>query len=397
MIAKIGACSFGGRAGRSASTAALLVLLATAGDAHAATLRSGGVIIDGLANPRGLVVGPDGWLYVAEAGRGGNGSSIVDGAGETVSFGRTGAVSRYRAGVREIIASGLPSLAPDGGFGATGPHDIAFSGDGTLHVILGFGANPARRADLASEMGSELLGKIVSIDGGAVAQVADVTDFERTNDPDGEPNSNPFSLVTVGDGFVVTDAGGNDVLDVSATGVVSFRTFLPPQPNPLPFGPPVYQAVPTGAATGPGGDILVGQLTGFPFPVGGASVFDIDAAGLAIVIAGGFTNLIDVAYGGGMGYALELDSDSLLGPMMTGSLFAFGADGTKTLLYGGLVNPTGFALGEGGRIFVSENGLSPTDGRVIALAPVPLPASLPLLAGCLATLGAFCRRRVRHG
>ena len=384
-----------GRGGMSVCTAALLALLG-AGDAYAATLRFDSVVLDGLANPRGLAVGPGGWLYVSEAGRGGDGPSIVDGAGETVSFGRTGAVIRYRAGVRESVLSGLPSLAPAGGFGATGPHDVAISGDGRLHAVLGFGANPARREDLASEPGADLLGRIVSVEGGAVTPIADLTEFEGTHGPDDEPNSNPFSLVEVGDGFVVTDSGGNDVLDVSATGAISLRTYLPPQLNPLPFGPPVYQAVPTGAAVGAGGDILVGQLTGFPFPVGSASVFGIDTAGSAVVIAGGFTNLIDVAYGGGMGYALELDSDSLLGPLMSGSLFSFDATGTKTLLYGGLVNPTGLALGEGGRIFLSENGLSPTDGRVIALAPVPLPASLPLLAGCLAALSAFYYRRVRR-
>lgn len=390
-------CTDGPRAARrrqSAPILAVAILLAATSGGHAATLSLQSVVLTGLANPRGMVVGPDGWLYVAEAGRGGNGASIVGGAGETMSFGTTGAVTRYRGGVRETVVSGLPSLAPAGGFGATGPHDVAFSSDGTLHAILGFGADPARRADLEAEAGSDLLGRIVSIRGGVVA---DVADFERTRGPDGEPNSNPYSLVAVPGGFVATDAGGNDVLDVDETGTVRLRAFLPPQPNPLGFGPPVYQAVPTGAAAGPGDEILVGQLTGFPFPVGGATVLAIDPGGVVGIAASGFTNLIDIAYGDGLGYALELDSDSLLGPNMTGSLFGFGTDGTRTLLYGGLVNPTGLALGERGRIFVAENGLSPTDGRVIELAPVPLPASLPLLAGGLAALGAIRRRWKRRG
>ena len=35
------------------------------------------VVADGLANPRGLVFGPDGALYVAEAGAGGEGACVL--------------------------------------------------------------------------------------------------------------------------------------------------------------------------------------------------------------------------------------------------------------------------------------------------------------------------------
>ena len=52
------------------------------------------VIASGLDNPRGLAFGPDRALYVAEAGRGGNGKCITNGAGATVCFGNTGAITR---------------------------------------------------------------------------------------------------------------------------------------------------------------------------------------------------------------------------------------------------------------------------------------------------------------
>ena len=191
--------------------------------------------------------------------------------------------------------------------------------------------------------------------------------------------------------------GGNDILLVSDAGEIDTLAVLPPSPNPLPFGPPVYQAVPTGLALGLNGDILVGQLTGFPFPPAGASVFSLGGAVLD-TLATGFTNLIDVALGAnGSVYALEIDSDSLLGPSTTGSLFELSADGVRTLLFGGLESPTGLALGEDGLIYVAENGLSPLDGRVVALAPVapvPLPASLALMAAALAGLVGL--RRLQH-
>lgn len=364
----------------STPTLILSMLLPTA--PMAATLYPEKVVMQGLANPRGMTFGPDGWLYVAEAGAGGDGPSIVSGDGQTVSFGLTGGVSRYKDGVQEKVAD-LPSLAPEGGFGATGAHDVAFVDD-TMHVAIGLGADPALREDLAAAPGSALLGQIVTLTGGTATPFADLAGFELANNPVGEPDSNPFSLVAVDGGLVATDAGGNDVLTIDAEGAIAVKAALPEGE---------WQPVPTGAAAGPDGTLLVGQLTGFPFPVGGANVFSIDEAGLVDVFASGFTNLIDIAWHDGTLFALEFDSDSLLGPNATGSLFQIGADGTRTLAYGGLINPSGLAIGANGHVFVAENGVSPTDGRVIELAPVPLPASLPLLAGALVLGAALSRRR----
>ena len=370
---------------------AIGLLLASTAGTQAATLSFQESIMTGLANPRGVAVGADGTVYVAEAGSGGTGPSIVNGNNETVFLGLSGAISSFRNGVQGTVVSGLPSLASEGGFGATGAHDVALSADGMLHAVLGFGADPTLRDTLPAEAAA--LGQVVSVAGGVVTPVADLAQHERTENPDGSAlDTNPYSLVALeSGGFVASDAGGNAILSASASGEVRTLAVLPPSANPLPFGPPVYQAVPTGIALGSDGDILVGQLTGFPFPPGGANVFNLSGSILETLVPG-FTNLIDVAFGAeGQIYALELDSDSLVGPVTTGSLYEIGAGGSRTVLFGGLESPTGFALGANGLFYVAENGLSPTDGRVIALAPVPLPASLPLLAIALA--GLFGLRR----
>ena len=57
------------------------------------------VIASGLDNPRGLAFGPDGALYVVEAGRGGSGPcTAFDLFGGPLCFGPSGAVTRVSHG-----------------------------------------------------------------------------------------------------------------------------------------------------------------------------------------------------------------------------------------------------------------------------------------------------------
>lgn len=383
------------RAVCSAVTA--LAALACPVTAGAATLTIVETAMTGLANPRGLAMASDGALYVAESGRGGDGATITAGDGQLVSYGRTGAISRLQGGTQERVVEGLPSLAGASGVQASGPSDVAFDASGTLHALIGLGAEPeARDTTLSGEEGAELLGTLLAIDGGAPITIADLAAFEAANDPDGAgPDSNPFGLATRGSGFLVTDAGGNDVLSVESSGAVAVEAVLPAAPNPLfpDLGGPAYEAVPTGAALGPDGRLFFGQLTGFPFLQGAAQVFSLNGGALSVA-GGGLTNVVDVGVGAdGTLYALELDSDGLLGSGTTGGLYSVGPDGAAELLFGDLPAPTGLAIGAGGEFYIAVNGYSPSEGSVIQLAPVPLPAGLPALLGGLALLGAWRFRK----
>src|SRR6476619_1591097 len=55
-------------------------------------------VASGLVNPRGLNFGPDGALYVAEAGSGGSGPCIVGSDGLTKCYGATGGVRKILLG-----------------------------------------------------------------------------------------------------------------------------------------------------------------------------------------------------------------------------------------------------------------------------------------------------------
>src|SRR4051812_43954344 len=80
------------------------------------------VVMSGLDNPRGMDFGPQGALYVAEAGRGGGpGAPGLVLRGTTLTYGATGAVSRLWKGEQQRVASGLPSLAQANGNEAAGP------------------------------------------------------------------------------------------------------------------------------------------------------------------------------------------------------------------------------------------------------------------------------------
>src|SRR5947208_14592775 len=72
-------------------------------------------VMTGLDNPRGLTWGPEGALYVAEAGRGGTVPCGIGPDGSPEFAGFTGGVSRLWHGVQKRVATGMPSHAGAGG------------------------------------------------------------------------------------------------------------------------------------------------------------------------------------------------------------------------------------------------------------------------------------------
>jgi hypothetical protein len=99
----------------------------------------------GLTNPRGLAFGPDGHLYVAEAGTGGD-LEATDEDDCPINFnifspykaGYSGRVTRVLAnGTKQTVAANLPSTMDSTG-STFGPTDVAFIGD-QLYVLIEMG------------------------------------------------------------------------------------------------------------------------------------------------------------------------------------------------------------------------------------------------------------------
>jgi hypothetical protein len=353
--------------------ASLLILCRAPADAVAGQPFE--VIAGGLDNPRGLAFGPEGALYVVEAGVGGDPATCRDiGPLGVYCAGLTGAVTRIWNGQQERIVTGLSSAAHPDGSSAFGPHDISFQGKEGAYVAVG---DCLGLADVSGGCGQLIRLKSQ----GRWETIADLTAYEIANNPDdtfypdGTPRleSNPYAVLALPEGRIVSDAAGNDLLHVGPTGEISTLTVFPqrlvdaPPSLGLPPGTQLpMDAVPTSVAIGPDGAFYVGELTGFPFPIGGARIYRVVPGEAPQVYAEGFTNVIDIIFeGDGNLLVLEIAKNSLLSGDPTGALIRLKPDGSREILLSeGLVMPTAVAIGYDALV-ISNCGVCAGDGQVI--------------------------------
>ncbi len=334
------------------------------------------VIASGLDNPRGIAIGPDKAIYVAEAGRGGDGNCITNGAGATVCFGRSGAITRITDHGATRIVRNLPSVAAGPGAAAPGtqadgPHGIVFDRWGRGIATIGLGADPRLRDSLGFSARG-LAGLLRFTIDGRASLVEDLGDFEEASNPaGGTVDSNPFGIARRGSAVVVADAGANDLLQVE-DGTISTLAVFANRVVPGPGGAPIpMQPVPTSVAEGPDGALYVGQLTGFPFPVGGANVYRVVPGSAPQVYASGFTNIIGIAFDReGALYVLEISHNGLLSGNPVGALIRVAPDGSRTELFpGALIAPGGMTIARDGTIYVSRFATMPDVGDVVRIRP----------------------------
>jgi len=353
-----------------AALAAAALSLAPLSTAHAQSTPQ--VIASGLDNPRGLAFGPNGFLFVAEAGRGGTSTLCLpepESEGERC-YGATGSITQISGiGVQQRVLTGLPSLAGPTGAGATGPHDIEFA-FGSAWVTVGFGGDPATRAPF--EQAGIKLDHLYNITyTGQVTPIVDIGAYESANNPDGGLiDSNAYGFKILSDRGVVADAGANALLQIDLSGAISTLATFPARTVTGPGGDVEMQSVPTSVTEGPDGSLYVGELTGFPFPAGGARVYRVPAAGgEPEMVADGFTNIIDIAIGAdGAAYVLEHDLNGLLAEGMTGRLTKIGLFGSRTEIAAGqLEDPGALAIGPDNAIYVTTHSTSAGGGQVVRI------------------------------
>ena len=333
---------------------ALFVALLASPTANA----QGTPVMTGLDNPRHLAFGPEGALYVAEAGRGGPGPCLFI-RGALQCAGSSGAVSRLWQGTQSRIVTGLPSYAPASGTGATGPHAVSIHGRGNAYVTIGLGGNLATRAIMGQGFGRTVRFQ----PNGNWGYQDDISAYEQTNNPDGNvPDSNPYGILAGPGQRVVTDAGGNDLLRVGANGSISTLAVFPARPGRS------TDSVPTSVAVGPDGAYYVGELTGVPFVVNTARIYRV-VPGLPVETYGPtFSFIIDLEWGPD-GHLYVLQHASLAGLTGPGILYRLESDGTKTPIVTDLIAPGGIAFGPDGAIYISNRSVLAGAGEVLRFEP----------------------------
>jgi hypothetical protein len=342
------------------------------------------VVAKGLANPRQMSFGPDGVLYVAEAGAGGHErcASAPD-TKARVCVGAGGSILALKGGVVRPVVTGLPSAAGAGGGEASGVADVVVSRGRLVFVVQDTYIDNAG-ANQFGAAGKDL-GRLLSVpvSGGSPRALADLARFEARQNPDhgagagtSVPDaieSDPYGLAAFRGGFVVADAATNDLLWVTRSGQIRVLAVFPLQYETLPSvgGRPgkrlAVQSVPTSVAIGRDGAIYVGELSGYPFQPGFARIWRVTPGHRATVYARGFTNISSIAFDRrGRLLVLEIDRLGLLDTHASGELVRL--DGPKrrsVLATTGLLYPTGVAIAPNGAIYISNNGTAAAGGEIV--------------------------------
>jgi hypothetical protein len=270
-----------------------LALAAALAAAPAATSATATKVVQHLDEPRGIAFAPNGAMFVAEAGHGGAPCTI----GGLNCYGLTGAITRYWHGETDRVVTGLPSIAFAAGAQARGPADIAVSRLGTARVTIGLEDGAANRDALERDG----LGWLIRVPPSTLMAPSghlrpDDWSFEIDVAWAVAPlESDPYAILAVPGGYVMTDASANALYDVGPQGELTLLAHLPSRPERTPF---LTDSVPTAVAIGPDGAYYVGEFTGFapPPPSGYSNIYRVVPGEPLQVYCTGFTRIIDIAF-----------------------------------------------------------------------------------------------------
>lgn len=368
------------------SRAALAALLAPALALSAVPASAGGqarpddgsptgptTVATGLNNPRQLSFASNGDLYIAESGAPGEptGPCVTSEEFGEQCLNDSGSITRLkRNGTQSRVLTGLPAIFSESE--SVGPSDVYLAGNRVV-ISFGLGGTTERRAQFGPD--AARMGTITSISLHAPHQqrlLIDVAAHENS-DPDGQGvDSNPVDVETYRGTVYTTDAGGNTVVREGRRGSETAAVLPGSMAEAPPFMglPPgamiPVQSVPTATAMGPDRALYVSELNGFPFPVGGSTIWKLSSRGEATAYATGLTNVTDLAWDGADLYAVQLTDTGLLAGDMIGSVVRVDPDGTHEDVSGPLFAPYGIAI-RGDHAYVTTCSVCAGGGEVVTI------------------------------
>lgn len=338
------------------------------------------VFASGLNDPRGLAFGPDGALYVAEAGAGGGTLSTIGQCQQVQppvgpnTGGFTGRITRInRWGRQSVVADGLPSTeaSPVVGGDKMGVADVMFAGGRLLALVNGAGCSHGHL---------HAPNAVIAMNGdGQWSEVANLSAWLLANPglkgaelplaPDYEPDGTWYAMQRAWGRLLAIEPNHGLLVNVRPSGRVDLVTDLLEK-----FGDNTYTAMAV-----KDDDLYIGTLGRIAFvPDLFPPVPDLDASfeGAVYKLSSQGKGRL---YASGLKAVLGLVFDrrerlyALQSPIFvpgTGSLVRVNPRGEHEVIVAGLTFPSSLTLGPDGDFYVSACGYhcAPGDGQILRIS-----------------------------